>query len=152
MVEKGMRFFSKMMTAFGIFVLAISFCGIFFGSEKGVSEMSLYRLGSLGIANATLFQGLLLTFLISAVNEILDSFRFMPAPIKMMLRMVLTVTAAVLFIYIFEWFPMNHVEAWIGFGISFLVCFTAACRFMLYEAKKESEEYQRLLRQFKEKA
>lgn len=152
MLDRIIRIISRSLIAFAVFILVLSICAQFMGNESEILEMSLYQLGNQGIAIETIFQGFLLSLAVSCINEIVDLFHSMLVLWKTILRVVLITLTAVLFIIYFDWFPSDLLEAWVGFGLSFMLCFTIACCFMVYKTKKENEEYQRLFEQFKERS
>lgn len=152
MFERGIHIISRALIAFSVFIVVLAVCTVFIGNDLEVSEMSLYQLGNQGIAIETIFQGLLLSFMISCINEILDLFHSMLLLWKTILRVLLITLTAVSFILYFHWFPSDLMPAWIGFGISFMICFAIACFFVIYKTKKENEEYQRLFERFKERS
>lgn len=51
---------------------------------------------------------------------------------------------------IFDWFPADMVEGWIGFAVSFGFCFVASVFIMVLKTKMENKKYEERLAKYKE--
>ena len=56
---------------------------------------------------------------------------------------------AYVFSLVFKWFPLDEPRAWIGFGLSFIVCFAISSGLTLLKLKLEKKKYGKLLANYK---
>jgi hypothetical protein len=145
-------FAAQTLILFAVTVLILMLLARLVGD--GAKEISpLYQLGSKGLASVTLLQFLFSSAVITALKEFFYSDQFFKKLMTLwrtifMLFGVLAVS--VLFIIIFQWFPLNNWAAWAGFLIFFGgSCFTASI-FMIIKTKLESKRYDELLSVYKE--
>ncbi len=54
----------------------------------------------------------------------------------------------VCFVAVCGWFPIDSVEGWIGFVVSFIVCFVVSAGCMVYRTNRESRKYEVLLQRY----
>jgi protein-S-isoprenylcysteine O-methyltransferase Ste14 len=59
--------------------------------------------------------------------------------------------AAILFAYVFQWFPTGSWEAWFGFIVSYSVCVVLSILFMLVMLRMENKKLKQQLSDYKEK-
>lgn len=105
-----------------------------------------------GISYTTILQILSVGVVISTYNTCIDYlriFRNMLHKWKFVSKLIGSVCITVFFVFIFHWFPIDNVFAWIGFIISFSICMGVSVLLMLYKVRKKNEEYQQLFKNYK---
>lgn len=50
------------------------------------------------------------------------------------------------FVVAFDWFPVNKIEAWIGFFVSFGICFVISLGVTLLKEKAENRKMEEALK------
>lgn len=147
------QFAAQIMIIFAIEVLFVAITGKIFGNEAGIVS-SMYQLGDKGIADSTIFQLLLCSFIITCITTFLSSSKFfknMMVVWKTVLVLALVLIVIVLFIACFKWFPLDYWQGWVGFLLSFGVCFIGSTILMIIKTKTEEKKYDELLTQYKNK-
>lgn len=141
----------KTIMPFTVSIMFLTVSGYFFGD-------SMFQISTLcienGISYMAIFQLLSLSMIIGLINTLFDSTYFLRKILflyKNILRIIIVVLMTILYIIIFDWFPLNNIHAWIGFVIAFGVCLTASFSISLYIAHKQDQEYQVLLKQYQKK-
>ena len=147
------KFITQVLIIFSITILIVSLISIFLGDD--VKEYSsMFSLGKDGIAFSTIFQILLSSFVIAAINQIFLSEKFLKNMLtvwKLSLMVSLIIIVIVVFVICFKWFPLNLFEAWVGFFVSFGICFIISTTIMLTKTKIETKKYDELLENYKKK-
>ena len=129
-------------------VLVVSCLGYLLGDEV-TSLSKLYALGKAGLSYASLFQLFLLSTFVTIYDqfffhtECMENRRFLSKACGMFL---LSGGTTAVFIALFDWFPMDETMGWIGFLISFFLCFAAAVTLMHLKEKREEERYNAYLK------
>ena len=118
-------FIRETMYIFAFDMLILIVLAYFIGEEaREISTM--FRLGSEGLALETMVQYFLSAAVIAGWKNFFSSRRIFK---KMMVLwrtvgMVFAVAVSmVCFVAVCGWFPIDSVEGWIGFVVSFIVCF-----------------------------
>lgn len=144
------NFLKDTMLIFSVDVLVLIFLTWVFGEDaKEIS--TLFRLGSRGIALETLLQFFLSSVVISALRQIFFTekiFKNMMAlwrSIGMLLSVIVFISG---FIAFFGWFPVDSKEGWLGFIVSFLICFLASTGVMVLKTRSQSRKYEKLLEEY----
>lgn len=140
-------------TAISFFVCVMFICvmGSFMGNEL-IPISTLFQEKS--IAYDTIFQIFSLSFIVGIINVIFDYPKFMQKTLllyKTIIRLVIIIGIIIIFIYFYDWFPFTNIDAWIGFVISFGICFGSALSMSLYTTRKKNQEYQELLNNYKKR-
>lgn len=146
------EFMSNFFMIFSLEIIFISVMGVF-QNEEMVNYSTLYSLGSKGIAFSTVFQLFLNALLIAVLVKVFFSeklFGNLMVLWRTVLLLLSIIVVIVVFIITFDWFPVNYLPGWIGFIISFGVCFAGSTAVMLVKTKIESKKYEELLEHYKE--
>ncbi len=145
------NYISQVFATFGIIVLIFMILGMVIG-DIVIGYSSLFELGNQGLSIATLMQLLLLAILISAGQIIFLTDRWVKN-ISLLLRdfifFVVVIAAVILFIVVFDWFPLNDVKAWISFVLSFSVCTTIGVIISRLKEKSENKKMARALEKYR---
>lgn len=145
-------YLSQVFMVFGITVLVLNiFCLIFGEAAEGYS--TIFSLGSSGLGVKTMLQ-----FLLAIAITIVFRFTFMTDILikKMSItsRIVTMFIAAflniVIFVILFDWFPLNDPLAWTMFLISFVVSCTVSTMISVCKEKYENRQLSEALQKLKE--
>ena len=93
-------------------------------------------------------------FIIGFINTLFDSTYFLRKILflyKNILRIIIIVFITIIYIVLFDWFPLNNILAWIGFIIAFGICLILSLSISLYITHKQDQEYQVLLKHYQKK-
>lgn len=147
------RLLMRTVISFSVFMIVIGILGSLFGEEEELSTISTLFAQPGSITYRTMFQGLLVGFLISLLNVVMEAsqcFKGMLLKWKLLIKLIGSTILVVICILIFDWFPIDDLSAWIGFILSFGLSMGIAVSLMLYKTKKENEEYQALFENYKQ--
>lgn len=151
MYKNLVKFFSGITVSFFTAICGIAISGVLFGKEV-MAVSSFYVQG--GISFYAVFQVMALAALLAVCNIVLDHPRVlsnMRLTYKIVLRIAISIALILPFIYVCRWFPVYNHEAWLGFVVCFLTCFTVATSLSVYATRKKDREYQKLLDAYKAK-
>lgn len=141
----------KTAVSFLVCVMFICVIGNSMGEEL-IPISTLFQDGN--IAYSTLFQIFSLSLIIGVINVIFDHPKYMKKTLllyKILCRLVIVISLTIIYIYLFDWFPFTNVAAWIGFTVTFGICFGLAFSLSLYTTRKKNQEYQELLNNYKKR-
>ena len=143
-------FIGQAFATFGIIVLIFIVLNLVIGeSTEGYSP--LFALGKGGISIPTLCELFLLAVLITIARAIFLTDRWI-LNMSMVLRNILFFLSVlfmiVIMIIVCKWFPVNDMEAWIGFVISFVLSMGISVGIMRLIEKTENTKMQKALDQY----
>lgn len=145
------NFIAQVFILFAFDVIFLMAMAILFGD--GAKEISkIYSLGSKGLSINTLLQFLLSSFVVIFFKTIFFSehcFKNMMALWRTVLMLFSILTTIIVFIIVFDWFPLNNLEAWTGFILCFVLGFFGSVTFMLVKTKIDNKRYDELLLNYK---
>lgn len=154
-LEKGFTILACLLRKTAIpFMIAVMFLNIVgYLSEDQLLEFSVLFHGQ-GITFDSMFQLFFLSFLIGGINTIFDSPAFMKKTLMMyknIIRILIIVVLTIGYIWYCAWFPAGNIEAWVYFLITFGACIGLSIAISLYLTHKRNQEYQELLKKYKER-
>lgn len=144
-------FFNRFFMIFTVSILAFSVAGYLDG-ESGGTFTSLYRLGSAGLTYEAIAQLLFTSLMISVIVEIFFSERFfkdMMIITRTVWMLICITIGMVICIVMFDWFPVDMWQGWVGFFVSFGLCFTVSTLIMVLKTRAETKKYEKLLEHYK---
>lgn len=145
------NYVSQVFATFGIIVLIFMIFSMVVGNIV-IGYSSLFELGNQGLSIATLMQLFLLSILISAGQIIFLTDRWIKN-ISLLLRdiifFVVVFAAVILFVVVFDWFPVNDVKAWSSFVLSFSVCTTIGVIISRLKEKSENKKMAQALEKYR---
>lgn len=150
---KSIGFFTQMLVIFGVTTLMILGMGLLFG-EEGKTYSTLFELGGQGISYKVLLQFFLSSIILSAIVKIFHYEKWLTNIsffIRTIIMLICIIAIMIVFIIVFDWFPASSWQGWIGFIISFGVCFGVATASMIVKKKKEDKRYEELLEEYKKR-
>lgn len=146
---KRQGFIINYLITFAASMLVISLVGYLLGDM--VKDMStLFSLGESGLSYEVIMQIAILSFFITTYTYILFESKFLDEQLflhKVIAMFFISGITTAVFIAVFGWFPVTFIKGWIGFIISFLICFLVATAGMLYKSKKEEQHYNACLKE-----
>ena len=146
-------YLAQTMIVFGFSMLIMNiFCLIFGNSAKDFSTM--FELGNQGIPTKTAFQFLCLSALITGIQFVFFTdilIKKMPVWSRTLCMLVSTVIIIVVFIIMFDWFPVDMWQPWAMFFLSFGISFLGSCFVTIIKEKVENRKMKEALQRWKEK-
>ena len=118
------NYIGQIFTTYGITVVIFVILGYIIGDEAAMYS-SLYALGSQGYSLATLIQLLAMSVIITLTQILFLSDRWirnLAVIVRSSCFFISVILAIVVFVIVFNWFPIGDIKAWIGFLLSFSVC------------------------------
>ena len=150
---KKYRFVTQFMLIFSIMVLSILIPGSFM--EKSAKEYStFFAMAPHGISFASLWQMLAAAFGVTLIQNIIFEtkvFQKMMTLYKTILMLACILILIIIFVLLFGWFPVDMAMGWISFIATFALCFIVSAAVMVTKTRRESQTYDRLLTEYKEK-
>ena len=117
-------YLTQVFAIFGVIVTMFIVFTVLIGDGTG-EYSTLFSLGRIGLTIETLLQLLLLAIIITILQNMFLTDRWIKS-LSIVLRYVFfflsIMTAIIIMVKLFGWFPLNEVSAWIGFFISFTFC------------------------------
>lgn len=141
------------LITFASSILVVSILGYLL-QDMVMSMSQLFALGSKGLSYVVIFEIALLSLMISLYSYVLFETRILENWLvlyKVILMFILSGITTAIFVVVFGWFPISEYRGWIGFLISFLLCFIIATGAMLYKNKKVEQHYNACLKEKQEK-
>lgn len=150
---KKYRLVTQVMIIFSIMVLSILIPGSFM--QKSAWEYStFFALAPDGISFASLWQMFAAAFGITLIQNIIFEtkvFQKMMTLYKTILMLACILILIIAFVVLFGWFPVDMPMGWISFISTFALCFVISTVVMVTKTRRESQTYDRLLNEYKEK-
>ncbi len=145
-------FLGNVFMIYGITVLVlVMLCG--FVGDEAVEISSMFRRGNDGLALDTMFQFFLMVVLLVSYEWLLLTdlvIKNWTLVIRTICMFALTIITVGIFAALFDWFPVNMVEAWVAFLLSFFVCATVSIVVSVLKERSENKKLQEALEHLKE--
>ncbi|WP_337537669.1 hypothetical protein [Suilimivivens sp.] len=140
-------YISQVFATFGIILLLFVLFGLTIGDS--VKEYSsLFALGRQGFSIATILQLFFLAVIISLAQITFLTDRWIQN-LALILRNILFFTTVILtiviFVILFDWFPIDDLSAWAGFALSFAACTAASVAISRLKEKTENNKMEQAL-------
>lgn len=146
------KFMFLTFMAFTTAITVITFIGVVAGEDM-ISYSTFYVNG--GVSLTAIIQILALAIITALINIIFDN-ESLVSRIRVLyltiMKLFIILLIAIVFIIVFQWFPVDEVYAWISFIAMFLVCFIVATIASVLVTRKKDKEYEVLLNKYKERA
>lgn len=140
-------YISQAFATFGIILLLFVLLGLTIG-DSAKEYSPLFALGRQGFSMATILQLFLLAVIISLAQITFLTDRWIQN-LALILRNILFFTAVILtiviFVILFDWFPIDDIAAWAGFAISFSACTAASVAISRLKEKAENKKMEQAL-------
>ncbi len=153
-MEEKKTFFDYLAYAFMIFgvtILILTVLALVCGEEaKEVS--TIFALGDGGIPLSTILQFFLTSILTTMVNIAFFSERLIkkiPLWCRTVGMLLAEVAMIILFVVVFDWFPVDMWEPWVMFSLSFGLCFCISVGITVLKEKLENQKMEAALERVK---
>ena len=146
-------YISRLFVTFGVSLFAISIINILVG-ERAYVFSSLFSLEGEGIATSTILQFMLLSLVITVAQALFLSdlcIKNMSLKLRIALFFATILVTIALFAYLFDWFPLIKVSAWIGFFVSFTICAGVGALLGFLKERTENEKMNSALEKYRQK-
>ena len=136
---------------FGVIVVLLMLISQVFGSD--VKEYSImFSLGNEGLTTDLLLQFLSISIIITGLNVIFASDKFIKTGSKALrisglLGSIILIMS--LYIYFFHWFPMNSITPWLLFFLMFFSSFGISVAVVLWKERLENRQMEEALKRVK---
>lgn len=140
-------YIGQALLLFGNTVLIFMVFGLIIG-DFAMGSSTLFELGSRGFTIDTLLQLLLLSVVVTIIRLLFLSDKWiknMRMPIRILCFLVSAILLAVVMAVVFGWFPVDEVYAWLGFGISFVLCTVISVLLSRLKEKAENKKMEQAL-------
>lgn len=141
------NYIGQAFAIYGIIVLIFILFSVVIG-EHAEGYSSLFSLGNKGISVTTLCELLLLSVMITIVQDIFLTDRWI-VNMSMMKRNALFFLAvlvmSVIMIIVFQWFPIGDITAWLGFIVSYAISVFVSVLVTRLRERAENAKMQRAL-------
>jgi|GEM_PF-930433 len=149
-------YMGHVLIIYGFTMVCMLFFALLFG-ESAKEYSSFLALGKKGVTTEVMIQFLFLAIIIEALQASLGNehiLKFIPAKLKSICMVLFVFITVVLFIMIFQWFPIGMWQPWAMFILCFVICFGMSAYLSIIKTKMEnqklSEGLERLKKQWKE--
>ena len=140
-------FLTNIMVVFGIAVISICFFTFFFGKyAEGVS--SIFALGEKGVPLSIIIQFLVVSCIITIFRWIFFTdklIKTLSLTVRAILMFVVVIITLAIFAAMFNWFPVDVIEAWIMFYVCFAIATVISVIVTNIKEKKENQRLQEAL-------
>ena len=147
------NYIGHLFATYGIIVLIFIFLGITIGADAS-NYSSLFQLGNQGLSFTVLLQLLLLAIIIS-ISQIIFLTDKLIKQMSLLIRIILfyglIVLTIIVFVIVFQWFPAQNINAWIGFVISFTICTTLSVIINRLKEQTDNKKMEQALNQLKKR-
>lgn len=154
-MEKNRTLFDyigRVLTTFGGTIVIMNlFCVVFGEGAKDYSSM--FSLGSNGLSVSTTLQFLLVSIISVVLRFVCFSDKIikqLSVAFRMILVFVSVFATIVVFIFIFNWFPIDQWQPWVGFLICFGVSVGISTVVAITREKMENSKMDEALKRFKQ--
>jgi len=150
-IELAQRF----TVIFSLTIIAITIAGMLIGlNGDDMRDMSTLFAFNSGLQYSTILQTAGFSLIIAIISVLLFS-EHIQTKINFLFRGFLllftTLLTTSIFAVIFNWFPSENIQGWIGFVLCTIVCFVVCFALTLLKLKLEGKKYTKLLAGYKER-
>jgi len=158
MIEKKYRaalaieLIRRFTVIFSLVIIAMTIAGMLIGlNGKDMDVSTLFEFKS-GLQYSTILQIAGFSLIIAFFSLLLFS-EHLQTKIRFLCRgfflLLVTLITTSIFAIIFNWFPKNNIQGWIGFVLCTIVCFAVCFALTLLKLKLEGKKYTKLLVDYK---
>ena len=152
-VALAIEFAKRFTVIFSLAIIAITVAGMLIGliGEDMRDVSTLFALGN-GLHYNTILQTAGFSLIIAMFSVLLFS-EHIQTKINFLFRgfllLLVTLVTTSIFAIIFNWFPSENIQGWIGFVLCTIVCFAVCFALTLLKLKLEGKKYTKLLEYYK---
>jgi len=159
MIEKKYRtalaieFAQRFTVIFSLAIAAITIAGMFIGLDGGdMRDASTLFAFNGGLRYSTILQTAGFSLIIAIFSVLLFS-EHIQTKINYLFRgfllLLVTLVTTSIFAIVFNWFPAENIQGWIGFALCTIFCFVVCFALTLLKLKLEGKKYTKLLAGYK---
>ncbi len=145
----------KFTLIFSLAIIAITIAGMLIGlNGEDMRDVSTLFAFNSGLRYSTILQTAGFSLIIAIFSVLLFS-EHIQTKINFLFRgfllLLATLVTTSIFAIIFNWFPSENIQGWIGFALCTIVCFVVCFALTLLKLKLEGKKYTKLLAGYKER-
>lgn len=143
----------QVFITFGFCIVALNLLCILVG-EYAQDVSSIYSMGKEGLSTATMMQFFGVSVCITGLRFLLFTDRIirqMSITSRTVCMLMSIIVMVVLCAAVFGWFPVDMWQSWVGFFVTFGLCFVGSMLIMQLKEKSENRKMEEALRRLKEK-
>jgi len=149
------EFARRFTVIFSLAIIAITIAGMFVGlNGQDMRDISTLFSFSGGLQYSTILQTAGFSMIIALFSLLLFS-EHIQMKIRFLFRgfllLLVTLVTTSIFAVIFNWFPQDNIQGWIGFVVCTIVCFAVSFALTSLKLKLEGKKYTKLLEGYKER-
>ncbi|MCL2392678.1 MAG: DUF3021 family protein [Oscillospiraceae bacterium] len=133
-------------------IAGVSIVGWFYGDTIAAEHGGLLRLGREGLAYESIAQLFLFSVIIGTLTAIFMTdylFKKIMLLWRCVITVILGVTALIVFVIVFRWFPLDEITGWVVMLTSFVGIFGATTAIAVIVTKREDKKLERQLLDYK---
>jgi len=143
----------KFTVVFSLAIIAITIAGMLIGiNGEDMRDVSTLFAFNSGLQYSTILQTASFSLIIAFFSVLLFS-EYIQTKINFLFRGFLllfaTLVTTSIFAIIFNWFPAENLQGWIGFVLCTILCFALCFALTLLKLKLEGKKYTKLLAGYK---
>jgi hypothetical protein len=140
---------------FSLAIIAITIAGMLVGlSGQDIHDVSTLFAFTSGLQYSTILQTAGFSLIIAFCSVLLFS-EHIQVKIRFFFRgfllLLVTLVTTSIFALIFNWFPQDNFQGWVGFVLCTIICFAVSFTLTLFKLKLEGKRYAKLLAGYKER-
>ncbi|WP_099467156.1 hypothetical protein [Konateibacter massiliensis] len=136
------------------FTMVCMMCFTFLFGETAQEYSTFFRLGKEGVSSEVMAQFFLLSILVTLWNCLYESgtlLKFLPGRIRSVSMILSVFLTVVVFVVVFQWFPVNMWQPWAMFFLCFALCVVGSTTIFIAKTKTENRKLEEGLNKLKEK-
>lgn len=142
----------QVFITFGFSVMALNLLCILVG-EYAQDVSSIYSMGKEGLSTATMMQFFGVSACITGLRFLFFSDRIirqMSITMRTVCMLISVICLILCCVIMFEWFPVDMWQPWVGFFVTFALCFVGSMTVTRLKEKTENRKMAEALRRLKE--
>lgn len=148
----ALDYLGQIFSIFGETVAMLCVFAFLFG--EGAKDLStIFSLGSAGLSLVTLLRFLLVVAIIATLRFIVMSdgiIKIIPLWLRIIILFASAFAVTIVFVIIFDWFPIDNIAAWIMFILSFGISCAVSSVVSAFKEKAENRQLEEGLKRLKE--
>lgn len=146
-------YLGQTLMVFGVTILILNLLCYICG-EDAKEFSTIFQLGKDGLALSTMLQFFTAAVLITIVRLLFFTdviFKKISIASRTICMLLTVIVLIGIFAYLFGWFPVDMWQAWVGFFVSFFLCFVVSAIISIKKEKLENQALETALKKLQEK-
>lgn len=147
-------YLGQILMVFGGTILVLNLFCVLFGAEEQMHS-TMFALGNQGLSVSTVLQFLAMSAIITTLKFLLFSdvlMKKVSTVVRIICMFTLVMLCIVVFIVVFDWFPVNQWEAWLMFFLCFGLSVAVSTGLTALKEKTENRKMEEALKRLKEES